>query len=62
MNSKETNKMNTELVICTNGERFETCGDTDQGVKFDGGVIPWAEVEGFMCWSNGAQRYMFVPR
>lgn len=59
--NKGAKKMHKELVICTNGERFETRGTTDRGVEFDGGLVPWNEVDGFMCWSSGSQRWMFVP-
>jgi hypothetical protein len=51
----------TEQVQCINGERFDTCGQTDAGVQFDGGTIPWAEVAGFWCWSGAQGRWMFIP-
>jgi hypothetical protein len=54
-------------VQTTSGERFDVtpdrfpggCGDV--GVEFDGGVIPWAEVDGFWTWSKSFGRWFYCP-
>jgi hypothetical protein len=53
--SKET------MVATIHGERF-VCGDqTNEGVEFDAGTIPWDEVAGFWTWHKPTERWMFVP-
>lgn len=52
----------TTQVQCKNGERFDVVApDTDAGVQFDGGTIPWDDVLGFWCWHAPTGRWMFVP-
>lgn len=48
-------------VQTTDGERFVTYGDTDEGVLTCCDTIPWEDVTGFWTWHAGAQRRMFVP-
>lgn len=50
------------IVLCKNGERFDVTGpDTERGVEFDGGTIPWDDVAGFAAWSREHERYMTIP-
>ena len=48
-------------VQCKNGERFAAYGETIEGVEFDGGTIPWEDVDGFWSFHESTQRWMFIP-
>ncbi len=49
------------IVHTATGEEHYSEGDCDDGVWFDGGIIPWYEVCGFKVWDASAGHYVFIP-
>lgn len=57
----EKNESKRTMVATRQGERFDCCGETNNGVQFDGGMIPWEDVVGFWCWHRATKQWMFIP-